>query len=619
MKFYDEQLPGANSVYNPAGFLVHHDPNATPNFIDAIKTTNPKDFQVLAIRHDRDEVTDGIWAVAKVKPHWHVIVRLVDQSKRIRVRQILAGFGVVYRPGLDDELWKEHGVETIGNFAGYAVYLTHGTAEAIRDAKEKYDISEIVSNLTPEEIQQVREGYIRVSEKRKLTQEDLIALDKEAYDRGYALKTLDDWFANQPFNVRSAAKIKVITEHYYHGVEARIREHVEVNRVCIYIQGAPNRGKTYAAEHALLAMGLNVYHVQGGGTGKFDGLTAAHEAILIDDDTCPNLLNMTDDYICQAYKRGRNNPPWTGRLFVVTSNLSFYDWLEASGMHIHRRGKDGDVVADAYGEPLLTDRGRAHGPAMRSRFFLMHVETDDNGASHLELDLGQETRRGSLECQQAKIDAAADFQDRFNGIIKEYRPKRLTPDWKQFAVGKDGSPKLYRCRRCGHIGLLAPDTAVCGGCELPMLNQTMSVLSEYEFLDAAAERDVDRIDALVGFACWFWTSVSGGYAWYVEQNPDELEISRPDSGLILEADMLKKAIEASLQRFIGTAVVESFPHDMVMEAVVHAGSGGFGDLLPLEDDPGYAAWERRVLARGGHKICPVVRVGLRRAELRLDV
>lgn len=477
---------------------MHHDPNATPNFIDAIKTTNPKDFQVLAIRHDRDEVTDGIWAVAKVKPHWHVIVRLVDQSKRIRVRQILAGFGVVYRPGLDDELWKEHGVETIGNFAGYAVYLTHETAEAIRDAKEKYDISEIVSNLTPEEIQQVREGYIRVSEKRKLTQEDLIALDKEAYDRGYALKTLDDWFANQPFNVRSAAKIKVITEHYYHGVEA-------------------------------------------------------------------------------------------------------------SGMHIHRRGKDGDVVADAYGEPLLTDRGRAHGPAMRSRFFLMHVETDDNGASHLELDLGQETRRGSLECQQAKIDAAADFQDRFNGIIKEYRPKRLTPDWKQFAVGKDGSPKLYRCRRCGHIGLLAPDTAVCGGCELPMLNQTMSVLSEYEFLDAAAERDVDRIDALVGFACWFWTSVSGGYAWYVEQNPDELEISRPDSGLILEADMLKKAIEASLQRFIGTAVVESFPHDMVMEAVVHAGSGGFGDLLPLEDDPGYAAWERRVLARGGHKICPVCR------------
>lgn len=237
--------------YPHHGFLVQHDPNATPNFIDAIKATNPKDFQVLAIRHDRDEMTDGIWAVANVKPHWHVIVQLTDQSRRIRVKQILAGLGIVYRQGLDDDLWKEHGVETIGNFAGYAGYLTHETAEAIRDAKERYDISEIVSNLTSEEIQQVREGFIRVSEKRKLTQEDLITLDREAYDCGYALKTLEDWFADQPFNVRSAAKLKVITEHYYHGVEARIREHVEVKRVCIYIQGAPNRGRTYAAEHAL--------------------------------------------------------------------------------------------------------------------------------------------------------------------------------------------------------------------------------------------------------------------------------------------------------------------------------------------------------------------------------
>lgn len=607
LKFYDEQLPGINSAYDAKGFLVQHDPNAIPAFINAIRATNPKDFQVLAIRHDRDEVTDGIWAVSKVKPHWHVIVRLVNPKARMRVKQILAGLGIVYRPGLDDELWKEHGVETIGNFAGYAVYLTHETAEAIRDAKERYDISEIVSNLTPEEIQQVRDGYIRVSEKRKLTQEDLIALDKEAYDRGYVLKTLDDWFADQPFNVRSAAKIKVITDHYYHGVEARIKEHIEVNRTCIYIQGEPNRGKTYAAEHALLDMGLNVYHVQGGGTGKFDGLTAAHDAILIDDDVCPNLLNMTDDCICQAYKRGRNNPPWTGRLFVVTSNLPFYDWLEASGMRIYRRGKGGDVVVDAYGAPALTDRGRAHGPAMRSRFFLMHVETDADGISHLELDLRQETRRGSIECQQTKIDTVADFQNKFNAIIREYRPHQVTPDWKQFSLSKDGSQKLYQCRHCGHIGLLTPDTVVCGGCGSSMLDQTTLVLSENDFLDMAAEHDAVQMDALITFARWFWTSVSGGYAWYIEQNPDELEIARADSGLMLKTDMLKKAVETGLQRLNGVAIVKSLPPDMVMDAVIHAWRGSFGDLPPLEDDSGYAAWKRRIFARGGHKICPVCR------------
>lgn len=609
LKFYDEQLPGINSAYDAKGFLVQHDPNAIPAFINAIHATNPKDFQVLAIRHDRDEVADGIWAVSKVKPHWHVIVRLVDQKKRLRVKQILAGLGIVYRPGLDDELWKEHGVETIGNFAGYAVYLTHETAEAIRDAKEKYDISEIISNLTPEEIQQVRDGYIRVSEKRKLTQEDLIALDKEAYDRGYALKTLNDWFADQPFNVRSAAKIKVITDHYYHGVEARIKERVEVNRVCIYIQGEPNRGKTYAAEHALLDMGLNVYHVQGGGTGKFDGLTAAHEAILIDDDTCPNLLNMTDDCICQAYRRGRDNPPWTGRLFVVTSNLSFYDWLEASGMHIYRRGKGGDVVVDAYGNPSLTDRGRAHGPAMRSRFFLMHVETDSNGVSHLELDRGQETLRGSIECQQAKINTLADFQTKFNAIIREYRPRQVTPDWKQFSVSEDGSSKLYQCRRCGHIGLLAPDTVVCGGCKSPIQDQTMSVLSENEFLEVAAKHDADRLDALIGFACWFWTSTAGGLARYVGETPEALPSPLPDYDLISNKALLKAVVDDCLHRSppAGYRLLESFSVDETTDAVIHAWFGGFGDLPPLTDDPGYAAWERRILARGGHKICPVCR------------
>lgn len=620
LKFYDEQLPGANSVYDAKGWLVQHDSTAIPNFIATIKAVDPKDFQVLAIRHDRDEATDGIWAVSKVKSHWHVIVRLVDPKARRRVKYILAGLGIVYRPGLDDELWKEHGVETVGNFAGYAVYLTHETTEAIRDAKEMYDISEIISNLTPEEIQQVRDGYIRVSEKRKLTQEDLIALDKEAYDRGYALKTLDDWFADQPLNVRSAAKIKVITEHYYHGLEARIKERVEINRVCIYIRGKANKGKTYAAEHALLDMGLNLFRVTGGGTGKFDSLTAAHEAILIDDETCPNLLNMTDDYICQAYKRGRDNPPWTGRLFVVTSNVSFYDWLDGSGMHIYRRDKHGDIVRDAYGEPVLTDRGKAHAPAMRSRFFLMHIETDAEGVSRLELDLRQEGRRGSIECQQIKIDTATDFMDKFNDIIREYRPHQVVPDWKQFALSKDGSQKMYRCRLCGHIGLLLSDTAVCEGCKAPILGNTISAMSYDDFIDEASQREVDRLDTLVTFARWFWTSISGGKAWYIEQYPDELvdqypdELIElyPDSEFVLTSDMdiLKAAIAAVLQRFNGANVIKFFPDDVILDAVLHAWSGGFGELPPIEDDPGYDAWERRVLSNGGHKICPVCRISL---------
>lgn len=117
----------------------------------------------MAIVHDRDTVTAGIWAEAAIKPHLHIIVRCMDRKKRIRVRTIMDCLGIFFRPGLDDSLWQEHGVETIGNYTGYAVYLTHETKEAIDDAKELYSIDELISNLTKDEIIQIREGYIRVS------------------------------------------------------------------------------------------------------------------------------------------------------------------------------------------------------------------------------------------------------------------------------------------------------------------------------------------------------------------------------------------------------------------------------------------------------------------------
>lgn len=97
--------------------------------------------------------------------------------------------GIFFRPGLDDIIWQEHGVETIGNFTGYAMYLTHETKEAIDDAKELYSIDELISNLTKDEIIHIREGYIRVSvNAHKVTGDELAALDQDAYNLGYALK-----------------------------------------------------------------------------------------------------------------------------------------------------------------------------------------------------------------------------------------------------------------------------------------------------------------------------------------------------------------------------------------------------------------------------------------------
>lgn len=392
LKFYEEQLPYGEQA-----------------FIDAVRGSDKRYVQVLAIKHDRDEVSDGIWAVASVKPHWHVIVRMTDRKKSLRVKNILEGLCVVFRPQIDDALWKGHGVETIGNFAGYATYLTHDTEQAIKDAKERYDVSEIISNLTLEEVEQVREGYMRVSEGRKVSQAELVALDKEAFDMGYNMKNFTEWYNEQPFSVRSNAKMRVIRESYDRGVEARIEQGQELNRLCIFIQGAPNTGKTYASKKAL--EGRRILSVGGGGTGKFDRLRPDHDAIVIDDDVCPNLLNMTDNYITHAYKRNSNNPAWAGRYFVVTSNLTFEEWLEACGIR----------TRDRYNQPS------EHMKAMTSRFFIARLKSDANGVNHLALS--SPSTRGSVQEQMERADAFVTFKKIFDDTIAGYVPTYNSVDF----------------------------------------------------------------------------------------------------------------------------------------------------------------------------------------------
>ncbi len=149
MKCYEEQMPyGWDYVCS------------------VIRATSPDDFQVIAICHCRCTYADEghFWKPAIEKWHYHIILRCTDSKKRIRVKQLLECLGVKYRPGLDDELWANHGVETVGDFAGYATYLTHETETAIKEGKELYRMDELVSNLTIEEIKKIRDGYLRVSE-----------------------------------------------------------------------------------------------------------------------------------------------------------------------------------------------------------------------------------------------------------------------------------------------------------------------------------------------------------------------------------------------------------------------------------------------------------------------
>lgn len=397
IKIYEEQMPD--------GW------DAT---IKAIKNIDKNNIQVFAICHDKDTMNDDIWKPAKEKKHYHIWMRVMN-NKKFRVHQLLEIVKVRYREELDDTLWKNHGVESCRDYAACAMYATHESEDAVCKGKLRYDIKDVVSNLSTEEFKAIREGYCGANgSKGQVSLELLMKLDSEAKKIGYQMGDFDSWFDHQPFLVRSSSKIKSIKESYLRGVAERIEEDDRVNRLCIFIQGKKNSGKTYAAMEAL--KGNKILTVGGGGTGKFDNLTVTTNVIIIDDDKCPNLLNMTDNYIRQAYRRQNNNPWWCGEYFVVTSNLSFDEWLEECGINV----KNG------------VDKKSEHYYAMLSRFYVCFVCKDYSGKTILHCS--SPSKRGNKEEQENRKAKYIDFRDKFEKSIQEYTPELIDVDYTDINV-----------------------------------------------------------------------------------------------------------------------------------------------------------------------------------------
>ena len=78
--------------------------------------------------------------------------------------------------------------------------------------------------------------------------------------------------------------------------------------------------------------------------------------------SCPNLMNMADDYKCQAYRRNSNNSYWTGAYLIVTSNLTFAEWLASCGIKVYRKKNGPFGLMDD--KPAYTE----HYKAMKTRY-----------------------------------------------------------------------------------------------------------------------------------------------------------------------------------------------------------------------------------------------------------
>lgn len=254
------------------------------------------------------------------------------------------------------------------------------------------------------------------------TEIEMMHLDEVARELGRRLGNFDAWFDPLDWKFRTNAKAKYLRKSYDVGVKEAV-ERLQASgilRTCVFIQGPPGIGKTYAVHQALLALGLaedEIYTPTATGTGKYDELMPYHKAVALDDNAGSSILPMTDNYPCKVYRRGSGDRWWLGSHYVATSNLSFAEWAGPSVMH--QAPRDSGSVRGRLA-PVVTDADKPLMDAAISRFYILRVipHGDDRPPTVL---VEYRCRRGT----PADIAARDAVFDRF---IRAFR-RSITEKW----------------------------------------------------------------------------------------------------------------------------------------------------------------------------------------------
>lgn len=398
-KWTREGLRALSPGDKPASFAVQfYDENCTEGWeavLQVIKDTDPEDLQIIAICHDRDgsAAEGGTWQPSSAKRHFHIVVRGGEPSVKPRVGATLRRLGITFRSGEDDWMKGAHGIEVIGKLPAYIAFLLHKTSY-LGDGDAQYGASELVSNLPEEKLEAIC-GLAMGGSAGELDVETVDRLRGEARDLGREFGNFDEWYDELPFDHdQKAKKMKDLRKCYDLGVRDRCGEDEEVVRLSVFITGQHGDGKSTAAAVAVDAPNGSILRIGGSGRGRFDNLRPWTQAIIVDDDVSPGLLNLTDNRIMSPYSRGSNHL-WTGAYFIATSNLSFDKWAVKCGVDI-------DQLA-----------------AARDRFYICAV-IGEGRDRHLGLE--SESHRGSEQVERERLAMFLDFQERFNRALSSYDP-----------------------------------------------------------------------------------------------------------------------------------------------------------------------------------------------------
>lgn len=428
LKFYDEQLPGGFDALR-----------------SVVESLDPKEWEAFVAMHDSDDdTTSDFWLPATMKTHYHLVIRRPDEG-RFKILPTLAMLGIRYRvmpqdrgyifgnngkpawvPFPDLELWCRGGVTTCGDFCSAVLYLTHETQRARMDGKYQYDFEgpekHLWTNVSRDRYMSVRDGALASREGTKATTREMMHLDEVARELGRRLGNFDAWFDSLDWKFRTNAKAKFLRKSYDVGVKEAVERLTAsgILRTCVFIQGPPGIGKTYAVHQALLALGLSedeIYTPTATGTGKYDELMPYHKAVALDDNAGSSILPMTDNYPCKVYRRGSGDRWWLGSHYVATSNLSFAEWAGPSVMH--QAPRDSGSVRGRLA-PVVTDADKPLMDAAISRFYILRVVPHGDRRPPTVL-VEYRCRRGT-PAEVAARDAAFDL------FLRAFR-RSITEKW----------------------------------------------------------------------------------------------------------------------------------------------------------------------------------------------
>lgn len=371
------------------------------NSLKSPRDKHKRHWQLEAICHDKDYIAnpDDMFLPAYVKPHFHLILRDANNN-RFMVKTILDALHLHFTRD-DSDLFYEQGCSTVHDFNAYSMYLTHETTQAISDGKELYDLSEVMTNMSLDELKSIRSGYSRLQAKSKLTEEDWNRLADFVAKLGDNMNDFEVWADKcLSFVQRTSKKFKDLQVLYNKHLLKAVEKSPDLIRCCILISGKQNDGKSFTTRHALQKMGEIVYNARSS-TGKYDGLSSRATAMIFDDRKMTDSLNVTDNHATVLHSRGTGNDKlWLGRFVIITTNLKPDDFF---------RGQ----VMDA-----------SQLDAIKSRFYTTSLMYDRLG--HGKLALIEASTRGTKEDIAKRNNLYKKFADTFNDVIKGYKP--VSPD-----------------------------------------------------------------------------------------------------------------------------------------------------------------------------------------------